>query len=95
MTRMTALRGRFALTAVKRTLPSRMSADPIAGLPDGLHAAIAGSGSPLPDPRRGNPCVAVIAGTAHAWPVSSGTNALPPRPKTRKRRSTRKAPRAR
>ncbi len=62
MTRMTALRGRFALTAVKRTLPSRMSADPIAGLPDGLHAAIAGSGSPLPDPRRGNPCVAVIAG---------------------------------
>ena len=39
-----------------------MAADPVAGLPDGLHAAIAGSGSPLPDPRRGNPCVAVIAG---------------------------------
>ena len=56
------LRGRIALAAVKRTLPARMAADPVAALPDGLHAAIAGSGSPLPDPRRGNPAVAVIAG---------------------------------
>src|SRR5882724_2625244 len=39
-----------------------MSADPVAEMPDGLHAAIAGSGSPLPDRARGNPCVAVIAG---------------------------------
>ncbi|MCW2967469.1 MAG: beta-lactamase domain protein, partial [Solirubrobacteraceae bacterium] len=62
MSRITALRGRIALAAVKRTLPARMTADPVAALPDGLHAAIAGSGSPLPDPRRGNPCVAVIAG---------------------------------
>lgn len=62
MTRLTALRGRIALAAVKRTLPGRMAADPVAELPDGLHAAIAGSGSPLPDPKRGNPCVAVIAG---------------------------------
>jgi ribonuclease Z len=59
---LTALRGRAALAAVRRTLPARMAADPEAALPDGLHAAIAGSGSPLPDPRRGNPCVAVIAG---------------------------------
>lgn len=56
------MRGRIALAAVKRSLPARMSGDPVAELPDGLHAAIAGSGSPLPDPRRGNPCVAVIAG---------------------------------
>lgn len=59
---LTALRGRIALAAVKRTLPARMAADPVAALPEGLHAAIAGSGSPLPDPRRGNPCVTVIAG---------------------------------
>ena len=39
-----------------------MSADPVAEMPDGLHAAICGSGSPLPDRTRGNPCVAVIAG---------------------------------
>jgi ribonuclease Z len=59
---LTALRGRAALAAVRRALPARMAADQVAALPDGLHAAIAGSGSPLPDPRRGNPCVAVIAG---------------------------------
>jgi ribonuclease Z len=39
-----------------------MAADAVAALPDGLHAAIAGAGSPLPDPKRGNPCVAVVAG---------------------------------
>ena len=62
VTMLSALRGRLALTAVKRTLPSRMAADPVADLPDGLHAAIVGAGSPLPDPKRGNPSVAVIAG---------------------------------
>ena len=62
MTPLRALPGRIALAAVKRSLPGRMTADEGAALPDGLHAAIVGSGSPLPDPRRGNPCVAVIAG---------------------------------
>ena len=62
MTRTKAWAGRIALAAVKRTLPARMAADPVAALPDGLHAAVVGSGSPLPDPRRGNPCLAVIAG---------------------------------
>jgi ribonuclease Z len=57
-----SLRGRIALAVTKRTLPRRMSADPVAEMPDGLHAAVCGSGSPLPDPKRGNPCLAVIAG---------------------------------
>jgi ribonuclease Z len=61
MTKLT-LRGRVALAVVKRALPARMAADAVRDLPDGLHAAIAGSGSPLPDPRRGNPCVAVVVG---------------------------------
>jgi ribonuclease Z len=39
-----------------------MTADIIAGLPDGLHVALCGSGSPLPDPRRASACTAVIAG---------------------------------
>ena len=56
------IRGRVAVGITKRTLPRRMSADPVAELPDGLHVAICGSGSPLPDQKRGNPCVAVIAG---------------------------------
>ena len=54
--------GRIALAVTKRTLPGRMSADPVAEMPDGLHAAVCGSGSPLPDPKRGNPCLAVVAG---------------------------------
>jgi ribonuclease Z len=32
------------------------------GLPDGLHAGLCGSGSPMPDPTRAGPCVVVIAG---------------------------------
>ncbi|MBN1529148.1 MAG: MBL fold metallo-hydrolase [Thermoleophilaceae bacterium] len=59
---LTALRGRIALAAVRRTLPRRLTADPLGELPDGLHAVIVGAGSPLPDPRRGQPCVAVQAG---------------------------------
>jgi len=56
------LRERIALAAVRRTLPARMTADAVAAMPDGLHAAVAGSGSPLPDARRGNSCLAVVAG---------------------------------
>jgi hypothetical protein len=41
------LRGRIALAVTKRTLPGRMRADPVAEMPDGLHAAICGSGSPV------------------------------------------------
>jgi ribonuclease Z len=36
--------------------------DLLASLPDGLHAGLCGSGSPLPDPTRAGPCVFVIAG---------------------------------
>jgi ribonuclease Z len=56
------LRSRLALAIVKRRLPSLVAADSVEGLPDGLHVAIVGSGSPLPDRKRGNPCAAVIAG---------------------------------
>ena len=59
---MTSLRSRLALAVVNRQLPKIMRADAVGELPDGLHVAVAGSGSPLPDPKRGNPCVAVIAG---------------------------------
>ena len=58
----TSLRSRIALAAIKKRLPKLVAEDPVAELPDGLHVAIAGSGSPLPDPKRGNPCAAIIAG---------------------------------
>ena len=57
-----SLRSRLALTVIKRQLPALVAADPVAGLPEGLHVAIVGSGSPLPDQKRGNPCAAIIAG---------------------------------
>ena len=59
---MPSLRSRVALALIKKKLPEIVAADPLADLGDGLHVAIVGSGSPLPDAKRGNPCVAVIAG---------------------------------
>ncbi|MBK5109826.1 MAG: MBL fold metallo-hydrolase [Thermoleophilia bacterium] len=56
-----SLRSRIALATVKKQLPKLMSADLVAELGDGLHIAIVGSGSPLPDRKRGNPCAAIIA----------------------------------
>ena len=60
---MASLRSRIALALIKKQLPMIVAADPIAGLGDGLHVAIVGSGSPLPDEKRGNPCALVIAGS--------------------------------
>jgi len=36
--------------------------DTVATLPDGLHAAFCGTGSPFPSPARSGPCTAIIAG---------------------------------
>ncbi|MSX02426.1 MAG: MBL fold metallo-hydrolase [Actinobacteria bacterium] len=68
------LRGRLAIAVTKKALPKRISADPAGALPDGLHIAICGSGSPIPDEQRGNPCVAVIAGDA-IYVVDAGEKA--------------------
>jgi len=43
----------------------------VSRLPDGLHAGLCGSGSPLADPTRSGPCVFVIAGK-HLYVVDSG-----------------------
>ena len=39
---------------------SAVTRDVIGDLPDGMHVALCGSGSPLPDPTRAGPCSAVI-----------------------------------
>lgn len=57
------LRGEIALRAMTRVMDRNLAAAPGAGLPDGLHVALCGSGSPMPDPGRAGPCTAVIAGT--------------------------------
>lgn len=51
----TALLGRVAM--------ERAGRDMTAGLPDGLHVLLCGTGSPLPDPTRAGPCTAIIAGS--------------------------------
>jgi ribonuclease Z len=43
-------------------IAAAMNRDDIAALPDGLHVAMCGTGSPIPDPSRAGPCTAVIAG---------------------------------
>jgi ribonuclease Z len=53
---------RIGMALVKRVALNAVSTDVITDLPDGLHVALCGSGSPLTDARRASPCVAVIAG---------------------------------
>jgi ribonuclease Z len=50
----------FAL--VRNLAEKNIGIDALAGLPDGLHIALCGSGSPLPDHRRASACTAVLAG---------------------------------
>ena len=57
-----ALRDRIALALYERGAKRAMATDSLATLPDGLHAAFCGTGSPFPDPDRAGPCLAVIAG---------------------------------
>ncbi len=47
---------------LERVLANRIGRDATAGLPDGLHVVLCGSGSPLPDPARAGPCTLVVAG---------------------------------
>lgn len=54
-----------------RTIEARAGIDATASLPDGLHVALCGSGSPLPDPSRVGPCSVVIAGR-HVFVVDAG-----------------------
>ena len=55
-------RGEIALAATSRVAEKAMAANLIQQLPDGLHAVVCGSGSPLADTTRAGPCLSVIAG---------------------------------
>ena len=50
---------------------ARAGVDATLDLPDGLHVALCGAGSPLPDPTRAGPCNVVIAGR-HIFMVDAG-----------------------
>jgi len=60
---------------LERGLASRMGADRVAELEDGLHLALCGAGGPLPAPNASGPCVAVVAGK-RLFVVDAGTDGV-------------------
>ena len=67
-------RAPLATKLVEAVAQRRMAADPIADLPEGMHVVLCGAGSPLPDPLRSGPCVAVVAG-GQLFVVDAGAGA--------------------
>jgi ribonuclease Z len=57
-----AFRRAITMTVVRRVVARNLQSSLLDDVPDGLHVGLCGAGSPLPDPRRSGPCVAVIAG---------------------------------
>ena len=64
----------IALFMMERTLSRNMASSLVDELPDGLHVALCGAGSPLPDEERSGPCVAIVAGKK-LYVVDSGSGA--------------------
>jgi len=58
-----------------RAVATGVARDVIGDLPDGIHVALCGSGSPLPDPTRAGPCSAVII-NSKMFIVDSGDGAV-------------------
>jgi ribonuclease Z len=69
-----AQRGAIALRLAERVVARNLATSQLDALPDGLHVVLCGAGSPLPDPRRSGPCVAVIAGQ-ELYIVDAGSGA--------------------
>ncbi len=68
-------RGAITLALMSRQVKAMSAvADPLAGLPDGLHAGLCGAGSPFPDEHRGGPCTVVVAGR-RMFVVDAGSGA--------------------
>jgi ribonuclease Z len=65
-------RGALATSVMFLVAKHNLATNLVASLPDGLHLVLCGAGSPLPDPKRSGPCVAVIAGNA-IFVVDAGT----------------------
>jgi ribonuclease Z len=56
------MRERLALAAMRKVYERVLAVDTMSDLPDGLHVGLCGAGSPMADPKRSGPCVAVVAG---------------------------------
>lgn len=55
-------RPEIGTTLFKRAVEQNVDRDTLAGLPDGLHLGLCGTGSPMPNADRAGPCNIVIAG---------------------------------
>ena len=66
-------RANIAARVMEKGIESRISANIIAELEDGLHLALCGAGGPLPAPNASGPCVAVVAGR-QLFIVDAGTD---------------------
>lgn len=53
---------RLVLSTMQRVVTHNLSGEAMAEFDEGLHLVLCGAGSPMPDPQRSGPCVAVIAG---------------------------------
>ena len=67
-----AFRQAIAMRVMERVVTRTMAESLLDALPDGLHVALCGAGSPLPDIERSGPCVAVVAG-GKLYIVDSGS----------------------
>jgi ribonuclease Z len=68
-------RANIAARVLEQGLASRLGANALAELEDGLHLALCGAGGPLPAPDASGPCVAVVAGSA-LYVVDAGTDGV-------------------
>lgn len=55
-------RAPLSMAVAQRIAASRLSADTLNELPEGLHVGLCGAGSPMPDDRRMGACTVVVAG---------------------------------
>jgi ribonuclease Z len=74
LTLLFVLRGTIAQRLMSAAATRIMAADPLAEVPDGIQVTLCGAGSPLPDPRRGGPCVGIVAG-GKLFVVDAGSGA--------------------
>lgn len=66
-----AFPGAIGREVARAAIERRAGVDATRALPDGLHVALCGTGSPMPDPTRAGPCSVVIAGR-HMFALDAG-----------------------
>jgi len=64
----------LALRLMPRAAERVLGSNAVQDLPAGLHVALCGAGSPMPDPVRSGPCVALVAG-GKLFVIDSGSGA--------------------